>query len=174
MTRAASLAALVILLATGAQAQPVFSGDPVDPSTGLPWVIQPGAPLYSPGDDEKFDTNDDVLQPGTLGDVDLVIRSVAFAGAIPATAASVATAPVVIAGGAPTGLGSDAVFQLAVSDGAAAPAAGNPLTGPELNGRGALILAYADLDGDGVVGPRDLAILLNFRGKPPGPSGRVK
>ncbi len=34
--------------------------------------------------------------------------------------------------------------------------------------------ADGDLDGDGIVGPRDLAILLNFRGKPPGPSGRVK
>ena len=31
----------------------------------------------------------------------------------------------------------------------------------------------ADLDGDGTVGARDLVILRNFRGKPPGPSGRV-
>jgi probable HAF family extracellular repeat protein len=31
----------------------------------------------------------------------------------------------------------------------------------------------ADLDGDGAVGARDLVILRNFRGKPPGPSGRV-
>ena len=147
------LATAVLLLAARAGAQPVFSGDPVDPGTGLPWVIQPGAPLYSPGDDEKYDTNDDVLQTGTIGDVDLVVRSVAFGGAIPATAASVAAAPVVIAGGAPTGIGSDAVFQLAVSDGAASPPAGHPLTGPELNGRGVLVLAYADLDGDGVIGP---------------------
>jgi probable HAF family extracellular repeat protein len=31
-----------------------------------------------------------------------------------------------------------------------------------------------DLDGDGIVGPRDLAILRDFRGAPPGPSGRVE
>ncbi|MFN8642446.1 MAG: hypothetical protein U0802_12645 [Candidatus Binatia bacterium] len=151
------IAIVLLLLAAGAQAQPVFSGDPIDPATSLPWVIQPGAPLYAPGGDGKFETNDDVLQTGTIGDVDLVVRTVAFAGAIPATAACVAAAPVVIAGGAPTGLGSDALFQLAVSDGAAAPAAGNPLTGPELNGRGALVLAYADLDGDGIVGPTSAA-----------------
>lgn len=153
MRRVRLIATALLLLAARAGAQPVFSGDPVDPGSGLPWIIQPGAPLYSPGDDEKFGTGDDVLQPATIGDVDLVVRSVAFAGAIPATAASVAAAPVLIAGGTPTGIGSDAVFQLAVSDGAASPAAGNPLTGPELNGRGVLVLAYADLDGDGVVGP---------------------
>lgn len=33
--------------------------------------------------------------------------------------------------------------------------------------------ADGDLDGDGIVGARDVAILRNFRGKPPGPSGRV-
>ncbi|HSP96062.1 MAG TPA: hypothetical protein VL049_02305 [Candidatus Dormibacteraeota bacterium] len=153
MMRPRVLAATVLLLAARAGAQPVFNGDPIDPSSGLPYVIQPGAPLFAPGNDQKYGTGDDILQIGTIGDVDLVVRSVAFAGAIPATAASVATAPVVIAGGTPTGIGTDAVFQLATSDGATPPAAGNPLTGPELNGRGALVLAYADLDGDGVIGP---------------------
>ncbi len=143
-----------VCLAARALAQPVFSGDPIDPLSGQPYVVLPGAPLLYPGADERWGGGDDVVQPGTRGDVDLVIRSVAFADAFPAAAAGVASAPVLIAGGAPTGDGSDAFFQLALSDGAATPAAGHPLTGPELNGRGALVLAYADLDGDGFVGPR--------------------
>ncbi len=143
-----------LCLAAPAFAQPVFSGDPIDPLSGQPYVVLPGAPLLWPGEDERWGGGDDVVQPGTLGDVDLVIRSVAFAGAFPAPAAGVAAAPVLIAGGASTGDGSDAFFQLALSDGAAVPAAGNPLSGAELNGRGALVLAWADLDGDGFVGPR--------------------
>lgn len=143
----------LLLLAAPAVAQPVFSGDPIDPSTGAPYVILPGVPLLHPGEDERWD-GDDIVQLGTLGDVDLVIRSAPFAAVFPDPAAGIAAAPVVIAGGSPTGAGSDAFFQLALSDGAAAPPAGQPLIGSELNGRGALVLAWADLDGDGFVGPR--------------------
>jgi len=146
-----SMAALAAAVPAGAQS--VFSGDPIDPLTGAAYVMLPGVPLLHAGEDERWD-GDDVVQLGTIGDVDLVIRTTAFAAAFPAPAAGVAMAPVLVAGGTPTGAGSDAFFQLALSDGAAAPPAGHPLGGTELDGRGVLVLAWADLDGDGFVGPR--------------------
>lgn len=149
------LLALVVLLASGpAVGQTVFSGDPIDPLTGSAYVMLPGVPLLHAGEDERWDGEGDVVQLGTIGDVDLVIRTASFAAAFPAPAAGIAAAPVVVAGGSPTGAGSDGFFQLALSDGAASPPAGHPLGGAELDGRGALVLAWADLDGDGFVGPR--------------------
>lgn len=150
----ARVVAVAILFAgRAASAQPVFSGDPIDPDTGRPYLMLPGVVLFSPGKDEKFDTKDDVHDAASVGDVDLVLRTTAFGPTIPAPASSVATAPVVIAGGASTNRGTDAPFQIVLSDGVTPPAAGHPLTGSDLNGRGALILAFADLDGDGHIGP---------------------
>ena len=153
MVRVLASSLALLLVAAASHAQPVFSGDPIDPASGAPYVIVPGAPLFSPGADERFLTGDDVVDHGRLGDVDLVVRSVAFSGAIPPAAGGVALAPVVIAGGAAIAAGSDVPFQMVLSDGAAVPAEGNPLRGPEMDGRAGLLLAYADLDGDGVIGP---------------------
>ena len=144
-------------LAADALALPaVFNGDPVD-GQGKPWVILPGVALVDPGVNQKFDGKDDVINPAITGDVDVVARSGGVytpgSGVIPAPAASVATAPSVVAGGTtlmPTG--NEFAWQLIVSDGAASPAAGHPLTANDLNGRAGLALAYADLDGDGVLG----------------------
>ena len=137
----------------------VFSGDPLD-GQGKPWVILPGVALVDPGDDQKFDGKDDVINPAIVGDVDVVARSGGVytpgSGVIPAPAASVAAAPGVVAGGTtlmPTG--NEFAWQLIVSDGAASPAAGHPLTANDLDGRGGLALAYADLDGDGIIGQTD-------------------
>ena len=58
-----------------------------------------------------------------------------------------------MAGGLVGGAGSQAPFFLVFSDGATTPAAGNALLGPELDHRRALVVAYADLDGDGWIGP---------------------
>lgn len=143
--------------ATDAAALPaVFNGDPVD-GTGKPWVILPGVALVDPGANQKFDGKDDVINPAITGDVDVVARSgnvyTPGSGVIPAPASSVATAPSVTAGGLtlmPTG--NEFAWQLIVSDGAASPAAGHPLTASDLDGRAGLALAYADLDGDGVIG----------------------
>lgn len=152
MTRLALLLACVAW--TAAQAQPVFTGDPIDSSTGDPYVMLPGVPLIHPGDDEKYGTQDDRFDPMLVGDVDLVVRTRGgyAGGPIPPPHASVAAAPAVVAGGAATGTGSQAVVQGIFSDGLPPALAGNPLTGPELDGRPLLVLAYADLDGDGVVG----------------------
>jgi hypothetical protein len=156
MTRAAL--ALVTVLAAAASSDAVlaiFTNDPIDPSAGTPYVILPGVPLVYPGPDQKFGTADDVIDPGIVGDVDLVVRTGgAYAGGpIPPPHPSVATAPVVTPGGAATGAGGQALVQGILSDGAPPNVAGNALTGPELDGRPLLAVAYADLDGDGFIGP---------------------
>lgn len=153
-----ALAGVWLVTASGtARALPaVLTGDPID-GVGKTYSILPGVPLAHPGPDDKWSTGDDVVNPGLLGDVDLVLRTgglyVPGSGVIPVGAGSVATAPSVTVGGSglPTG-GSEATYQLIVSDGAPVPAAGAPLPAADLDGRGAVILAYADLDGDGFVG----------------------
>ncbi len=163
MSRSRTIAAVALsalaLVATAAAparraaAATVLDGDPIDPSTGLPWVILPGAPLVSPGPDGRYGTGDDLIDPSVVGDVDLVIRTGGTfgGGAFPPPASSPATAPAVTAGGA--ALGTQVPFDLVASDGSSPPAAGNPIADLSLDGHGALVLAFADLDGDGVIGP---------------------
>lgn len=147
------IASLLFLTALPARGD-VFSGDPIDPTTGRPRVLLPGAPLVHPGPDEKYGTGDDVFDAGFVGDVDLVLRSggAVGGGPLPPPASGVASAPSVRPGGGALG-GTEVAFDVIASDGAAAPPGGNPLAGPELNGRGALVFAFADLDGDGFIGP---------------------
>lgn len=136
-------------------AQTVFAGDPIDPATGLAFSILPGVPLLYPGADGRFGTADDVVDANLIGDVDLVVRTApGLSGAvIPAQAPGVAAAPAAVAGGPLGGGGSQAPFFLVFSDGGGPPAAGSALFGPELDYRRALVVAYADLDGDGWIGP---------------------
>jgi len=150
------LAAAMVAAAVRAQAQsplPVFSGDPIDLATGQPRSILPGLPLMLPGRDELYGTADDVIDTGVVGDVDVVIRAGGiFTGAtIPPPAADVDAARRAVPG--PAGAGTAVAFQVVLSDGAPLPAAGNPLTGSQHDGRGALVVAYPDLDGDGILGP---------------------
>lgn len=133
----------------------VFQGDPIDPATQTPYVILPGLPLVYPGADGVYGTSDDVVDTGVVGDVDLVVRTQGsvVAGAIPAPVAALASAPVVVAGGAQGTAGTRLPFQVIVSDGTTPPAWGSALAAPELDVHGALAIAYPDLDGDGVIGP---------------------
>ena len=156
MSRIASVLGLLALLARVACAElPVFTGDPVDPVTGAAYVILPGVPLVNPGPDGKYGTPDDIIEPAVLGDVDLVVRTGGgyTGGALPPPHPGVATAPVVVVGGTATATGSAVAFQGIVSDGQPPSVVGNLLSGPELNGRPVLAIAYADLDGDGFIGP---------------------
>jgi hypothetical protein len=149
---------LLVALARAAGAQAVFSGDPVDPMTSAPYMMLPGVPLVHPGADGRFGAghdDDDFIDTNLVGDVDLVMRTGGgFAGGpIPAPHAGVASAPVGITGGTATGTGNRVAFQAIVSDGQPPFVTGNPLGGPDLNGRPVLAIAYGDLDGDGVIGP---------------------
>jgi len=150
------LAAALAAGAAQAQAQsalPVFSGDPIDLATGRPYSILPGLPLILPGRDEVYGTADDVIDTRVIGDVDVVVRAGGiFTGAtIPPPAAGVGAARRAVPGRA--GAGTPVTFQVVLSDGASVPAAGHPLTGTQHDGRGALVVAYPDLDGDGILGP---------------------
>lgn len=151
---AALLGAALIFVDPASAQLPVFAGDPVDPGTGAAYVILPGVASVQPGEDEDFNSDDDVITPAVIGDVDVVLRTGGgyAGGPIPAPAASVAAAPVVVAGGAHGSAGTEVVFQMILSDGAASPATGNPLTGAQHDDRAVLIFAYPDLDGDGFIG----------------------
>lgn len=155
--RLVTLAASVLVLATaaGTGVAGVFDGDPLDPATQAPYVLLPGLPLVYPGVDGVYGTADDVVDTGVVGDVDLVVRTQGSieSGAIPAPAAGLEGAPVVVAGGAHGGAGTRLPFQVIVSDGTTPPAWGGALAAPELDLHGALTIAYPDLDGDGVIGP---------------------
>src|SRR6516165_566104 len=135
---------LIVAMPAGAAQLPVFAGDPIDPTTGVPYIILPGVPLVNPGPDGRFGNSDDLIDPSIIGDVDLVVRTGGgyTGGPIPAPHAGVASAPVVTVGGT-------SAFQGILSDGQPPRVTGNPLTGAELNGRPLLAVAYADLDGDG-------------------------
>src|SRR5439155_260703 len=84
--------------------------------------------------------------------VDLVVRAgtMVVGPSIPPPSASPRTA---VAGSAAMPGGSGIPFTVAVSDGSGTPPSGNPLLGPEMDGIPVLVVAFADLDGDGVVGP---------------------
>jgi len=131
-----------------AQPFPVLDGDPVDPSVGRAYQILPGVPLILPQANGKFDPP--IVVSGTIGDVDLVIRagSPAVGPSMPAPAE---VPPVAIAGGTRVVDGSEVPFTVIVSDGSAG--LGVPLLGPQMDGLPVIVFAFADLDGDGFVGP---------------------
>lgn len=145
LAAAAALGAgLAPSLAREAGAYAIFAGDPVDPATSLPHVVLPGVPLILPQDDGKY--RPPVVDTGVVGDVDLVVRAghVVVGPSMPSPGATVED---VVAGGAHVASGSEIPFTVIVSDGA------NPALGTDMDGLPVIVAAYADLDGDGVVGP---------------------
>ncbi len=151
-----------LALALPSHAADVFFGDPVDGS-GVPYAMLPGFPLILP------DPGTDPAQPNTawssgtpsidassIGDVDLVARCGSIAEVtIPAPAGAGGSAlPSVVAGGGSTGQGGEAPFTVMVTDGPGTTVYGQVLAS-ELEGRPAAVFAFADLDGDGRLGPTD-------------------
>jgi len=146
------LLVLAVLGAVGtARAASVFDGDPIDPGTGRAHPILPGVPLILPQADGKF--RPPIVDPGTIGDVDIVVRA-GHLGIGPLMPPPVTTPPTAIAGGSRVVAGSEIPFTVI-----AVTAAGNPLGGTSLDGIPVVVTAFADLDGDGIVGPttRDAA-----------------
>src|SRR5947208_5852984 len=154
--RRAPLRVTAVLLVVGLAAAvpaahfPIFDNDPVDSSTGRPYPILPGTPLILPQPDGKYDPP--IVDRSTTGDVDLVVRAgtVMIGPSIPPPATSPRTA---VAGTRPLRPGGGIPLPVAVSDGSSATATGNPLLGPGMDGIPVLVLAFADFDGDGVIGP---------------------
>ena len=144
-----------LVLATGilggvAQAQtfPVLAGDPVDPATSRAYPMLPGVPLILPQANGKFEPP--IVVAGTIGDVDLVIRAGSPAPG-PSMPPPSAVPPVAIAGGTRVTGGTDVPYTVIVSDGSAG--LGVPLLGAQMDGIPVIVFAFADLDGDGFVGP---------------------
>lgn len=148
---AAAIALALACVAGGARdaraQDPVFSGDFVDPATSEIVELVPGAPWVLP--DASV-----VPNPQAIGDVDLVVRTglTGFAGAIPPTSPLRIPSAVPIAIAEPAGAGASIPVVVAISDGTTPPAEGMAIVSPELEGDPVLVIAFADLDGDGFVG----------------------
>ncbi len=155
---AAIAAALLAGLPSSAvRAQQVFLGDPVD-SSGRPYPMLPGLPLLLPGPDGEFGTADDVHDPAYTGDLDLAVRvGTISSAAVPAPSGAPGGPDLLttVAGGGVTGQGSEVPFTLLVSDGSDMPPYGNVLRVGDLDWRPFAVFAFADLDGDGLIGPTD-------------------
>lgn len=146
----ASLLLLILANACPPDSDWITQGDPIDPDTGLIYEIVPGTPRIAAGPDGEFDTADDVIGP-EVGDIDLVIRSVAsILGTIPPTA------PLRAGGAIPTVLaemalpGAGIPFTVAGSTGVLPLA--SAAAQPYFPGHPILVMAFADLDGDGYIG----------------------
>jgi hypothetical protein len=149
-TLAAALLGIALGTPAGATSFPIFAGDPIDPGTGRPYTILPGLPLLLAQPTGQF--NPPIVDTSKRGDVDLVIR----AGHVmvgPSIPPPVATPPTAVAGGVQLVAGSEIPFTVVASDGDPATPYGHPLPGPEMDGIPVLVGAFADLDGDGVIGP---------------------
>jgi hypothetical protein len=147
----AVLALLGSAVAVHAQIFPVLQGDPVD-GFGRAWPILPGVPLITANDDGDF--NPPVIDPNTIGDVDLVVRAGHLTPGV-TMPPPVLVPPSAAAGGSRFPGGSDIPFTVIASDGDPTVPGGHPLLGPELDGVPVVVFAFADLDRDGVVGPTD-------------------
>lgn len=137
---------------------PVFAGDPCDPATG-PYPMMPGLPLVLPSTGPTGHWNDapPVITSTLTGDVDLAVRVGSFPTAteVPPPAGST-TGPALlqnVAGGGSAAQGNAVAFTTFVTDGPGSTTYGSPLLG--LDQRPLAVFAYADLDGDGVIGPTD-------------------
>ncbi|MFN2427542.1 MAG: hypothetical protein ABR587_13960 [Candidatus Binatia bacterium] len=138
---------------------PVFSGDPCDPVTG-PYPMLPGLPLVLPqaGPTGPWTDGPPLIDTSLSGDVDLAVRVGFFPNEdeVPPPAGSEMDPTLLqyVAGGGGASQGAPVVFTTFVTDGPGTLPYGTPLAG--LDERPVAVFAYADLDGDGVVGPTDL------------------
>ena len=139
-----------------ASVPPVFDGDPCDPATG-PYPMLPDLPLVLPakGPTGRWSDGPYEVTPDFTGDVDLAVRVGTFPTEteIPAPAGSAGnpTLTQIVAGGGGSGQGSSAAFTVFVTDGPGSTTYGSPIAG--LDERPLAVYGYADLDGDGVIGP---------------------
>lgn len=154
--RAAVAACTLLCLARPADAaSAVFAGDPTNPADGKPFEILPGEPLVTAGADGRLGTADDVVDRSKVGDIDLVVRlgPLPAGNEIPAPAPLRGSLATAVAGA--RGAGTALPFRVYLSDGSTTPARpyGNVLNAADLEGHPVVVLVFADLDGDGRIGP---------------------
>ncbi len=129
---------------------PVLAGDPIDPASGAAALIVPGAPWIQPGLDGSFGTPDDVAVPGVQGDVDLVLRIGDRPAGTIGEPLSLSADPPGLA--MPFSKGFPVEFTVYFSDGDGVEPWGDAVEPSYMDGLPFLVMAFADLDGDGYVG----------------------
>jgi hypothetical protein len=144
------LTSLFGALVRPAAAAGIFDGDPIDPSTSQAYPILPGVPLITPQADGRY--RPPIVNTGQVGDVDLVVRA-ATVGIGPLMPPPQAIAPVAVAGGTRVTNGGVIPFTVIASTGGAG--VGAPLGGSSMDLIPVIVLAWADLDDDGMIGPTD-------------------
>lgn len=155
---AAGLAAAVAVVLLGCVEKrsvpddPMLDGDWFRAKGGPLVELLPGLYHFLAGADEKLGTEDDLRLPTVVGDVDLVVRAglTSFSGPLPPPA-PLGGAPA-LAVAEPAAGGVPVPFVVAASDGGDPAPDGAPVLSPAVEGNPVLVVAFADLDGDGFVG----------------------
>lgn len=135
-----------------AQGDPL-AADPIDPDEqDEAAAIVPGAPWILAGPDDEFGTPDDVFIPEVRGDIDLVVRvrPADFSAGFPLP--SPLRRELFPTFAMPFGRGLPIPFAVVPSDGDPSLPAGRPVVPDFFRGLPVLVLAFADLDGDGFIG----------------------
>ena len=156
--------AIAALALPGSTCRIVLEGDPLlslDVFDGQTWnaaEIVPNAPWIRPGRDRELGTADDDIRPNVRGDIDLVLRSggAAIGATIPAPTASAAPSLWPQGVAEPFAEGTPIDFVVIPVDGHTSALYGTPGAPPYWNGMPVLVMAFADLDGDGFIGVTNL------------------
>jgi hypothetical protein len=156
--------AVALLVLPGSVCRILLEGDPLlsmDVFDGLTWnaaEIVPNAPWIRAGRDRELGTPDDEIRPDVRGDIDLVLRSggAAIGATIPAPVASGAPSSWPLGVAEPFAEGTPIDFVVVPVDGHSGAPFGTPGAPPYWNGMPVLVLAFADLDGDGFIGVTNL------------------
>ncbi|MDH3685212.1 MAG: hypothetical protein OEP95_03255 [Myxococcales bacterium] len=162
MTRHQRVALLCVLAASCIAADPecarIFEAegdlmlhrDIADPETGELLELPPFAPWVQPGADGRLGTGDDEVRSFAFlpADIDLIVRTGlrSFSGPVPVRSRP----PDVVA--EPFGEGTPLEFVVAAVNGYPGPGWLEPTDPPSLEGSPVLVMAFADLDGDGAIG----------------------
>lgn len=126
---------------------PLLDGDFVLPPAGRLIELLPGIPWRTPGPDERLGSDDDVVDDSVVGDVDLVVRAGTLdEPSLPGPLQVTGPLRVVAIG---RGQGPGVPFTVWATDGGDPPM---PVVSEAVEGNPVLVMAFADLDGDGFVG----------------------
>ena len=127
--------------------------DWVDTETNLVAFALPNRPIISAGLDGEFLTDDDLVDVFRLGDLDLVLRVGLSESLGPLPAPALSMTPPFMATAATIGSGTEVDFIVAAVDGHAASPLDSPIFSKAIESKPMLVLAFADFDGDGLIGP---------------------
>jgi len=127
--------------------------DWLDPQLNQVAFALPDRPIFSAGPDGEFGTEDDVVNPLLIGDLDLVLRVGISESIGPLPAPALSMDPPFLAATATIGTGTEVDFVVAAVDSHAASPLDNPILSAAIEGNPMLVLAFADIDADGLIGP---------------------